>query len=233
MKKDIFDYLINLSEDEYRMDSCIDDIYNMNFPEETLKIDGINTKFNNFIIADSIKHYKNEVLYTKIQYMNGVKYYNELKRTNIQQDELESYDFLCREYWNHVIICLYSIYDKTFHILNDIYELNIDYNIEKEMYKKAIREKLKKIDKKTYRAINSIFSQLMNNKYVTIRDNNVHNKSDAFVKFEKNLNTPIKIIKEHSLQNLDITIKEICKLINKQKEIINELIKKYIEEKAN
>lgn len=228
--KDIFDFIKNPQKEEYRVECCIDKLYDINKYNGLTNFTGNKIEIKKFLINDAIMNYKNEILYIKIQYMIALNYYNQLTNLEKDSEEYSNTEFLSVLYFNHVVINLYSAYDKTYHILNAIYELNVDYKVEKTNYKKSIRDKIKAnvSDKKIGEKVNSIYSRLQQEQYLELRDNIVHNKSDSFYKIEKDYSQTLDSLygeKQIPIDELINRIDKICSIISEQIEIINDFFR--------
>jgi len=126
MENDIFNYIVNPTVEEYRKENIIDKLYDIKDTYDDKKINLYSKRIvKDILVSDTIKNYKNDVLMIKIQYTNALKYYSILQNEDLQDDKIEAYMFLCKMLLEDVIIKLFSIYDKTYHILNVICELKI------------------------------------------------------------------------------------------------------------
>ena len=129
------------------------------------------------------------------------------------------------------IIKLFSAYDKTYHILNSLFNLNIDSQIEKGKFKEKVREGIKQIDKKMFKKINSIFSRIEADDLIIIMDNIIYNKSLLFVRIEfdsENELTNLKLNKEMKIEEIIILIENFTNLLEEQLNVIKTIIKEKI-----
>ena len=130
-------------------------------------------------------------------------------------------------YLENVIEKLFSAYDKTFLILNAVYDLRIDENTEKLEFKNKVIKSLVSHDKEIMIKINAIFSRIKKHDFSVYRNNISHNKSESF----------FRIIQDYQIQELSLTFKkgknieeilygleEITNIIYEQIEIIKSLI---------
>ena len=212
--KDIFDFIKNPQKEEYRVECCIDKLYDINKYNGLTNFTGNKIEIKKFLINDAIMNYKNEILYIKIQYMIALNYYNQLTNLEKDSEEYSNTEFLSVLYFNHVAI----------------YELNVDYKVEKTNYKKSIRDKIKAnvSDKKIGEKVNSIYSRLQQEQYLELRDNIVHNKSDSFYKIEKDYSQTLDSLygeKQIPIDELINRIDKICSIISEQIEIINDFFR--------
>lgn len=222
MKKDIFTYILNPKVDIYRKKSNIDKLYDID--KYSIKKNNIRIEIKKYLLNDSIMNYKNEILMAKIQYTNALNYYENIKNIN-NNDEYESKEFLCKIYLEDTITKLYSAYDKSYHILNELLELNIDYNKAKINYKKEIRERIKLIDKELFNKVNKVFSKLQNPKFLNYRDNIIHNKSISFIRIERNYsnsNLNLHVSAEISIEDIIKIIEDIIEIMIQNLDIIKE-----------
>ncbi len=221
--KDIFTYILKPKASFYRKNNRIDELYDID--EYKINHYAVRIEIKKYLLNDSIMNYKNEILMAKIQYTNALNYYENIKNIDKDTDEYGSKEFLCKIYLEDTIIKLYSAYDKSYHILNELLELNIDYKKAKSNYKKEIREKIREIDKNLYKKVNSVFSKLQNSEYLDFRDNSIHNKSASFPRVErdfsdKNLNLHIK--PEKSIREIVKDIEDIIEIMIENLNIIKE-----------
>lgn len=228
-QKDIFTHIVKPTLKDFRKTTIIDQLYHIEDTYTDTQITSYSTKVvKALLVSDTIKNYKNDVLMAKIQYVNALKYYSILKTINSTETELvESNSFLCRMYLENVIIKLFSVYDKSFHILNTICDLRVDENIEKTEFKQRVRSELGNYNKKIQRRINSIFSRIKKHEFNSYRDNISHNRSDSFFRIIQDYKTPelkLTFKKGKSIEEIVKGIEEITNLINEQLIIINGLI---------
>lgn len=216
----VFTDMLFPTKEEIEKENCVDGLYNvytLNIPKASIFFGSYN-----FLINDAIINYKNEVIVAKFYYACIVKYYEAYKK-----NKCENYEFWLRKYIEQEIKELYSIYDKSMHIINRLYNFNLRPDFH---FKETIREKLKKVDKKKYRKINSVFSRLYGDDYKYIlRDDITHNISSMFDKLNPVYNNGIvdSWKKENAItigKSLEI-IKEICSLLAENINIINDMLK--------
>lgn len=226
-KKDLFDYLEKPTKREFRENDYIDSFFGipkLNIPKYFLF-----STAKDYLINDSIVNYNNEVLVAKIYYSFAKKH---LKL--YQENKNEYYDFLARKFMEQTIKELYSIYDKSMHIVNYMYNLQIKTDID---FKKNVRVELKKIDSHIYRRINSIYSQLYNDKYKNlIRDDITHNMSQLFLRYIPIYNedgkTSWKIEEGISIDETLNIIKEISVLLKEQSQLIIKKLQEFYPKKG-
>ena len=113
MKKDIFNYILKPTIKEFREVTPIDKLYDIEDTyDENTGISYSKRVIKDILVSDTIKNYKNDVLMTKIQYANALKYYSILQKEKLTQDEIEAYkyclDFII-EYMAFIMISLISI----------------------------------------------------------------------------------------------------------------------------
>lgn len=219
IENDLFDFVIVPTKNEFRKKTCIDNIYGiskLNIPHSYF--------FNNskgHLINDAIVNYNNEVFVAKVYFSYIQKYYKYYKKK-----KNEEYSFWAKKYMEQTIKELYSIYDKSIHIINYLYDLRIEPNMD---FKKNVRTSLKKVNKTFYEKVNSVYSRLYRDKYKNIlRDDITHNMSSLFSKFvpiyEENKKTEWKIEEAITIDEGINIIEDICKLLEENKSIIvNEL----------
>lgn len=226
MKKDMFEYIINPTAKEYRKPNVIDKIAGM--PKILISNNLQNIAVKEQFINDAIINYNNEIIVLKAFYAIMIKYRKYYIIKNI-----EEYDDWSRKYAEQVIKELFSIYDKSLHIINYLYDFQINGDID---FKCKIREKLKQVDKNFYKKINSIFSQLYGDDYKrTIRDDITHNFSSLFLKYIPKYNNN-KMIGWYEIQSLSydqfkLIIDSICHLLIEQKELIVNKITEFYSKK--
>lgn len=226
-KKDLFDYLKKPTKKEFRETDCVDDFYGipkLNIPKYFLF-----SASKDYLINDSIVNYNNEVIVAKTYYSFVKKHLKLYKETND-----ESYDFWARKFMEQTIKQMYSIYDKSMHIVNYMYNLQVVVDIN---FKKNVREELKKIDREFYRKINSVYSRLYNDKYKNlIRDDITHNMSQLFLRYipiyNKDGATSWKIEEGISIDEVLRIIKEISELLEEQSQLIIEKLQEFYPKKG-
>ena len=227
-KKDIFNYIEKPGIREYRKETCIDKLYDIpDVYDEKKEKSYSKIIIKNILVSDTIKNYKNEVLMTKIQFADAIKYYSIISTRKLNKDDYESYEFLCKMFLEDVVVKLFSIYDKTYHILNSILELKVDKNCEREDYKKKIRSEIKKVNSKLGRKINSIFSKINNHNFKEFRDNIIHNESESFLRVMRDYsikNENAKVYQEKTIEEILEGIENLAELLNQQLLIIKNLI---------
>ena len=80
----------------------------------------------------------------------------------IESYKKDEYKFWCKKYIERKIKELYSVYDKSIHIINYYYDFKIYPDID---FKEKVRNSLKETDKNFYNKINNIYSKLYGDKY--------------------------------------------------------------------
>ena len=174
MGKDLFDYDIFPTKKQFRKVNCIDKICGI--PQITLFRNMILFHPEICLINDAIVNYNNEVIVAKIYYAYIEKYNKYYKKYGD-----EEYAFWTRKYIEQTIKELYSIYDKSMHIINYLYDFKIYPDLD---FKKKVRESLRKTDEKFYKKINNVYSKLYGDKYKNIIRNDItHNFSNLFLRY--------------------------------------------------
>lgn len=215
MKKDLFDYIVVPTANEYRKENIIDNICCM--PKLKIPEDGHFYKHRGYLINDAIVNYNNEIVVAKMFYANMIKY-----QKYFNQTKDENYDFWSRKNGEQLIKELFSIYDKSFHILNYLFDMKIYPDRD---FKKNVRQQLMIKDKKFYNKFNSVFSRLYNDKIKnTIRDDITHNFSNLFFKYipEYYDGKETGWYTEESLTFIEFknVIDEICNLLAENRQLI-------------
>lgn len=215
LKKDLFDFVIVPTKNEFRKKNCIDNIYGI--PKLKISSSSFFLDSKGYLINDAIVNYNNEVFVAKVYLAYIKKYHKYYKK---KKDE--EYSFWTKKYIEQTIKELYSIYDKSIHIINYLYDLRIEPNID---FKKNVRDALKQIDKEFYDKINSVYSRLYGDQYKNIiRDDITHNMSNLFIryvpKYEENKKTVWKVEEAISIDEGIQIIESICKLLEENKIII-------------
>ena len=226
MDKDLFDYIVNPTSNEYRKPNIIDKIAWI--PKLTIPNILSNIAVKEQFVNDAIINYNNEAVVLKTFYANMIKYkkYYDKKKT-------KEYDTWSRKYAEQVIKELFSIYDKSFHIINYLYNFKVAFDID---FKSNIREKLKQEDKKFYNKINSVFSRLYGDiSKRDIRDDITHNFSSLFQKYIPKYNQG-KIVGWDEIESLSydefkLIIDNICELLIEQKQLIIDKIADFYPQK--
>ena len=215
MEKDLFDYIVVPTNKEYRKINSIDDIFGIP------KLNICNTSFfikpYEYLINDAIVNYNDEIVVAKVFYANMIKYEKYYKKRKDNK-----YDFWARKYGEQTIKELYSIYDKSMHIFNYLFDLKIEPD---GCFKENVRNKIKELDKNVYKKIKSVYSRLYGDKYKNvIRDDVTHNISCFFVryvpKYEDGKPTGWYVEKPLSYEEYKKIIDDICNLLAENKQII-------------
>lgn len=215
MTKDLFDYIVTPTDKQYRSENIIDDI--LGIPKLNIAKSSMFIKPHEYLINDAIINYNNEIVVAKTFYANMIKY-----QQYYEKYKNEEYDFWSRKYGEQTIKELYSIYDKSIHIINYLFDLKI---IPDSSFKENVRLKIKTIDNSFYKRIKSIYSRLYGDKYKNVvRDDITHNLSALFVryipKYQNEKFTGWYI--EEPLQYIEYKkiIDDICSLLVENKQVI-------------
>lgn len=118
MTKDLFDYIVTPTDKQYRSENIIDDI--LGIPKLNIAKSSMFIKPHEYLINDAIINYNNEIVVAKTFYANMIKY-----QQYYEKYKNEEYDFWSRKYGEQTIKELYSIYDKSIHIINYLFDLKI------------------------------------------------------------------------------------------------------------
>ena len=215
MQKDLFDYIVLNTKNEYRKFNIIDDI--LGIPKLNISSTSLFIKPYEYLVNDAIINYNNEIVVAKTFYANMDKY-----QKYYQKQKYNEYNFWARKYGEQTIKELYSIYDKSMHIINYLFDLKIVPDVN---FKENVRDKIKGKDKKFYRKINSVYSRLYGDKYKNvIRDDITHNISCLFVryipKYEDGKPTGWYIEEPMPYEEYKKIIDDICDLLVENKNII-------------
>ena len=215
MSKDLYDYTVVPTKEEYRKENIIDKIHGI--PKLNIPASGFLFHNHDYLINDAIVNYNNEIVVAKTFYANMEKY-EEL----YEKKDKKEYDFWARKYAEQTIKELYSIYDKSMHIFNYLYDLKVFPDIN---FKENVRKKLKSIDRKFYNKINSVYSRLYGDKLKNVvRDDITHNFSNLFFRYiptyEEGKETGWFTQEELSYSEYKKIIDNICDLLVENKELI-------------
>lgn len=130
-------------------------------------------------IDKSLINWNNCYIFIRYNYIIMLKY-KELLEKCINKEEHEAFDYWYKKYIEETIKGLNELYDKSFHIINYMFDLDCKEGIH---FKSKIFKSLKLKDKKAYKIISNI-----NDKYKNCigsnRHNIEHNSSDLFPKIE-------------------------------------------------
>jgi hypothetical protein len=221
---DLFDFILTPTDKEYRKENIIDGIYGipkLNIPNNSL--------FNNcseHLINDAIVNYNNEVTVAKRFYVemeNYQKYY-------LQEFKAE-YDYWVRKSAEQTIKELFSIFDKSFHIINYLFDLKIKPEFG---FNKNVLKKLLKVDNEFYLKMNYIDEKMDS----TCRNNITHNFSNLFVIYEpiydnNNVITEWNEQKPLSYEEYNKIINDFCSiLVVNKKNIVNKICEFYPDAEA-
>ena len=219
MKKDLFDYIIVPTQHEYRKENIIDTIYSI--PHLIIPSNSFLLHPQDYLINGAIINYNNEVVVSKLFYASMVKYQKYHKKYGD-----EYYDFWARKYGEQTIKELYSIYDKSLHIINYLYDLKVKPDIH---FKNNVRNQLKLKDEKFYEKMNSVYSRLYYNSNLnSVRNDITHNFSDMFYrykpKYDNNKPTGWYVEEPVSFNEYKNVIDDICVVLSENKNLIIEKI---------
>lgn len=215
MAKDLFDYIVTPTKKQYRKVNIIDEI--LGIPKLKIASSSLFLHPNEYLINDAIVNYNNEIVIAKTFYANMNKY-----QLYYEKQKKEEYDFWARKYGEQTIKELYSIYDKSIHIINYLFDLKIIPDLN---FKQNVRMKIKEIDNHFYKKINSVYSKLYGDAYKNVvRDDITHNISSLFVRYVPNYQdgkaTGWYIEEPKSYDEYKKIIDDICRLLANNKEII-------------
>ena len=212
MEKDLIDYIVPPTVNEYRDPNVIDEINSIG--SLSMNFHPFMFQSNGYMICDAVANYKNEIIVSKMFYAHMVKYQKYYEKRNNTE-----YDFLARKYADMTIVNLFSIYDKSYHIINNLYDLRIERNIN---FKKNVRNAIKEKDRKLFNRLNSIFSRLQ--EYDEIRNDIIHNNSCLYYrciptykvnKRDFHTEKPLTYVKyKKIIDNIATIVAEQSKLIN-------------------
>lgn len=214
MEDNLLNYVALLTKEELSKENCIDKIKSL--PELIIPNEWYYPDKIDYLINHSIINYNNEIVVAKVLFTYVIKY-NDLYITTNN----DNYSFWTKKYIEQTITELYSIYDKSIHIINYLYDLKIIPDIN---FKQKVREKLKECDKTFSKEVNSIFNRLYGDKNKNvIRDDIIHNSSNFFPRFVPTDNfTGWKFEQAISIEEgLNIILK-ICNILEKNSNILNE-----------
>lgn len=228
-QKDIFNYVVKPTLKEFRKSTVIDKLYDIDDTYTDTKLSHYSTMIiKDLLVSDTIKNYKTDIVMAKIQYANALKYYSILENIDNKDEELlDNYIFLCKMYLENVIVKLFSAYDKTFLILNSIYDLRVDESIEKMKFKKKVINSLITYDKKIMIKVNAVFTEIKEHEFSMYRNNISHNRSESFFRIIQNYQIPelaLTYKKGKTIEEIIKGIEEITNIINEQLIIIKSLV---------
>lgn len=215
MEKDLFDYIVVPTKKEYRNYNIVDDIYGM--PKLNISSSSLLIKPYEYLVNDAIINYNDEVVVAKTFYTNMRKY-----QKYFQKRGNKEYDFWARKYGEQTIKELYSIYDKSIHIFNYLFDLRITPGLK---FKQKVMKKIEGIDQSYYEKIKKIDEEIYDKvKNNVIRNDITHNMSCFFVryipKYEDGESTGWYIEEPLSYDEYKKLIDDICSLLIENKQII-------------
>lgn len=220
MEKDLFDYLVYPTKRELRKLNCIDKLY----PLPTLKISKnafLNKEIRiDYLVGDAIVNYNNEIVVAKYYCCSAIKYQEYFIRTTD-----DNYEFWSKKHLELTIKELFSIYDKSYHIINYMYDLQVPID---KFFKQNVRERLKEENKEVYKKVNKIYSKLFSSeKYNGVRDNITHNSSNLFKRYEPVYSegkTSWEFKLDMKFEEAAKLIEEICEILKENKEMLIQLL---------
>ena len=227
-EKDIFEYIVKPDIAEYREETCIDKLYSIKdtYSEKDTEKKNSFKIIKDILVSDTIKNYKNEVIMIKILYAEAIKYQSLLVNYAEGTDAYESYNFLCKMYLEDVINKLYSIYDKMFHIINNVMELRVDYQKEKLRFNEKVIDSIKNGDD-IRNKLRKIKKTVEKHRLKSYRNDITHNESESFIRIKQDYN--IKELNANFHHEIDIKeiiseIEDFTNILYNQLIIIKEMI---------
>lgn len=217
MGKDLFTSFVTPLKREFREADCIDDFFGipkLNIPNN------IFVPAEDYLLNNAIINYNNEVIMAKTFYA-FVKKYKKL----YDEEKKEDYDFWMRKFIEQTIKELYSIYDKSMHIINHLYELQVSPSYD---FKKEVKLRLQQKDSKFYDKIKKIYYKLYDKNKNCVRDDITHNISRLFFRFvpvyKEDGKTSWKTEEPISIEDANNMIKNISGELKKQLDMITKKI---------
>ncbi len=220
MGKDLFTSFVTPLKKEFREEDCIDDflgIPKLNIPNIVIP------PARDCLLNDAIINYNNEIVVAKVFYVFARKY-----KKLYEEKSNEDYDFWMRKFMEQTIKELYSIYDKSMHIINYLYDLQVKQRIK---FSKKIMQSLKDKDAEFYSKVNDIYNTLYDNDKNGVRNDITHNISCLFPSIDlviKDGRTSWIRKEAMTIEQADNMIEEISVALKKQMTIItNKIYEKY------
>lgn len=147
------------------------------------------------------------------------KYLKNISEEKLSSQEITMYSFFIRKVNEEIIIILFQIYDKSFHVFNNFFDLNVDYTKLKNNFNNGVLEKIKEKEYVSiYNELKEIKQEL---KKVDCRNDIIHNVSSFQVNYCRD-----KIIYAKDFDQIDNIVIEINKLLRKHVEIMINSINK-------
>lgn len=230
MKKDWYDYILKPTANEIRKEKFVEKL----FFNESLKIPegNILNFINEDLLARSIINYKNSLLENKLYCATAFKYYKYLKKAYIKE-EYEAYKFWSIIYIDLTLRGVSSIYDKSMHIINYMYNLKQKNG---SGFNLKVLEQLKKAYPENYLKYNDIYKEYKTIKNNDIRNNSEHNASDFFEKAkveEVEGGVSWKIIYPITIGEGIKKIEAVVDILEKHKLVIEKEIRKIYKSNSN
>lgn len=227
MEKDIFDFVIYPTAKEYRKTNIINKIAWI--PKLEIKNNSSSNMVKEQFINDAIINYNNEIIMAKTFYANMLKY-----RRYFENKKNKEYDIWTKKYAEQTIKELFSIYDKSFHIINYLYDFRVTQD---SNFKKKIKEYLKKADYPFYKNINNISKKIFGDGLKNgIRDDITHNFSGLFLKYNPIYTgyylTGWEEVKSLSYDDYKNIIDKTCELLSQQRSLIVNKIAEFYPNKS-
>ncbi len=231
---DIYDYYLLPTTEELKKESNVDKLfikYKLNVPniarymfikpQSNIEYNkSVKPYFRDITINYGLDNWKNKVLELKEIYCCVQNYVQKSK--NAIEEEKSFYEYWCKTFIDRFFINISSLYDKSAHILNYLYELNVKKSIK---FNHDVMTKLKDKNETAYNIYFAIYKKYKKESD-EIRNNATHNFSELFpnIYYMENADGTFTWKRGKEL-SIDEGLKKIENLIN-----ILEEYKKQIEE---
>lgn len=172
---ELYKHLINLSYDKLKLTYPIDEIYinrQLNINSKNVLEFISNPQLMN--VDGTICNWRNCYIFTRYNYVYMTVYKEAL--VNASKENYASYDYWYKKYIEETIKGIQSLYDKSMHIINAIYDLNCKSGTK---FNENVIGKLQEIDANDYETLKNIANKRQNI-MSNVRNNIEHNCSDLF-----------------------------------------------------
>ena len=222
--KDYYDFLLYPSKKDIIKETNIKKLFGIYRLQIPNSYNLLSQKYRNDTVTDTaLITWNNEIINIRLIYTTSIKYYK--KYIKVKKGlKKEAYEYWCRKYLEQTLIALMSLYDKSLHIINGMYNLKVNIN---PSFEKCIFQKLENSEDQNiknilpkYLKIKSDFSI-----YKPKRNNSVHNFSELFPAFEVRDN--------RWMYRQRISIEEVYKNIENLKDILESELERIFSKTKN
>lgn len=137
--KDYYDFLLYPSKKDIKKETTIKKLFGIYELDIPSRCNLLSQNYRNDSITNTaLITWNNEIINIRLIYTTSTKYYK--KYIKVKKGlRKEAYEYWCRKYLEQTLIALISLYDKSLHIINGMYNLKVNIN---PSFEKSIFQKL-------------------------------------------------------------------------------------------